>query len=124
MPKPLPEVAALNPYTPVPATDEKLRPPTPAELGLKAIPPTPATLPLVAVAMPPTATGGTVAVVKAKAVGLEPLCVALTMAVSEPVVPPVKLPGPATSSFAPHVVVPMPTLPALRRRDHSFSGPL
>src|SRR5712692_3049104 len=86
MPKPLPEVAALNPYTPVPATDEKLRPPTPAESGLKAIPPTPAVTPLVAVAIPPTATGGTVEGEGTKGGELEPPCVAPTMALLKAVV--------------------------------------
>src|SRR6266446_5344537 len=110
MPKPLPEVAALNPYTPVPATDEKLRPPTPAELGLKDIPPTPAVTPLVAVAIPSTATGGTVVGEGTKGGGLELPCAALTMALLNAVVFPVKLPVPATSSFAAGAVVPMPTL--------------
>src|SRR6266849_7845428 len=111
MPKPLPEVAALNPYTPVPATDEKLRPPTPAESGLKAIPPTPAVTPLVAVAIPPTATGGTVVGEGTKGGVVEPPCVAVTIALLCAVVVPVKLPVPATSSLATGVVVPMPTLP-------------
>src|SRR5882762_7104394 len=106
MPKPLPEVAALNPYTPVPATDEKLRPPTPAESGLKAIPPTPAVTPLVAVAIPPTATGGTVEGEGTKGGGLEPPCVAPTMAVLKAVV------LPTTSSLLAGVVVPIPTFPA------------
>src|SRR6266849_6447033 len=105
MPKPLPEVAALNPYTPVPATDEKLRPPTPAELGLKAIPPTPAVTPLVAEAMPATATGGTVVGEGTKGGGLEPLCFALTMALLKAVVFPMKLPVPFTSSLPAGVVV-------------------
>src|SRR6266704_5798942 len=124
MPKPLPEVAALHPDTPVPATDEKLRPPTPAALGLKAIPPTPAVTPLVEVAMPATATGGTVVGEGTKGGGLEPLCFALTMALLKAVVFPMKLPVPFTSSLAAGVVVPMPTLPALVMRIHSFSVPL
>src|SRR6266436_2732095 len=80
IPKPWPEVAALNPYAPVPDTDEKLRPPTPALLGLKDIPPTPAVTPLVAVAIPSTATGGTVVGEGTKGGGLELPCAALTMA--------------------------------------------
>src|SRR5260370_28553144 len=112
MPKPWPEVAALNPYTPLPATDEKLRPPTPALLGLKDIPPTPAVTPLVAVAIPSTATGGTVVGEGTKGGALEPLCVAVTMALLKAVVFPMKLPVPATSSLAAGAVVPMPTFPA------------
>src|SRR6266851_782068 len=111
MPKPLPEVAALNPYTPTPYADEKLRPAAPAPSELKEIPPTPAVTPLVAVAIPSTATGGTVVGEGTKGGVLEPLCVAVTMALLKAVVFPVKSPVPATSSRAAGVVVPMPTLP-------------
>src|SRR6266851_10186054 len=101
-----PPAPALNTPKPIPPVDEKLRAPTPKPPGLKDTPPTPATLPLVAEAMPPTATGGTVARVKLKGVGFEPACVAPMMVLLKAVV------FPSTSSCDAGVVVPMPTLPA------------
>src|SRR5260370_17468005 len=113
MPKPWPEVAALNPYTPLPATDEKLRPPTPALLGLKDIPPTPAVTPLVAVAIPSTATGGTVVGEGTKGGALEPLCVPVTMALLQAVVFPLALPLPATPRLSALSDFPSPPFPSL-----------
>src|SRR6266851_6937407 len=105
-----PPAPALNTPKPIPPVDEKLRAPTPKPPGLKDTPPTPATLPLVAEAMPPTATGGTVARVKLKGVGFEPACAAPMMVLLKAVV------FPSTSSFDAGAAVPIPTLPACVHR--------
>src|SRR5690348_6354859 len=93
-------VPPLNAAKPEPPILEKLRAPTPAPSGLREVPPAPGTTPLVAAAKPPTATGGIVVVLKTKGGGVEPPCVAATMALLKAVVLPVKLPAPATSSLA------------------------
>src|SRR5215472_10114760 len=70
-----PPVPAAAANTPVPLVVAKLKPPTPAALGLFDIPPTPAALPLVAEEKPPTATGGIVVGLNVKVVaGFDPAC--------------------------------------------------
>src|SRR6266478_3938997 len=124
----LPDPAA-NANRPEPSVREKLTPATPAAIALLPTPTTPTALFVVAVETPANAVGGAVLGVRLKVVVVEPLCVAARMndCVAEvfPVNSPTgRLRGPTTFSVAAGVVVPMPTLPALVMRIHSFSVPL